>query len=266
MKNQIIIRGASEHNLQSVDLEVPHHSLVVVTGVSGSGKSSLAFDTICREGQRRYLESFSSYARQYLGKMGRPAVDHISGLSPALSIDQKTVVRNPRSTVGTLTELYDYLRLLYAKLGVAYCAECGERLTSQTPEQITEQLISRYQGQSFAVLAPIIEGHKGEYRRELTQLVQDGFDQVRIDGEMLALDPMPILDAQVVHDIDVMIEAFQSGDATSAKLLAAVEKGLRVGSDAIKILIDDRLERFYAKLACASCGAATVEIAPANKP
>ncbi len=262
MENKIIIRGAQENNLKGVDLEIPHQNLIVVTGVSGSGKSSLAFDTICREGQRRYLESFSSYARQYLGKLGRPTVEHISGLSPALAIDQKTVVRNPRSTVGTLTELYDYLRLLYAKLGEAFCVECGHKLTSQTAEQITERLLTRYQSQDFILLAPVVDGHRGEYRRELSQLSRDGFKRVRIDGDLLDLEPMPVIDAAVVHEIEVVIEVFLTGTVIQANLLHAVEKTLRIGRDVIKVLAGDYLDRYCARLACPDCGASTEEIGP----
>ncbi|MCK4302771.1 MAG: excinuclease ABC subunit UvrA, partial [Candidatus Eisenbacteria sp.] len=256
------IRGAREHNLQAVDVALPHHALIVITGVSGSGKSSLAFDTICREGQRRYLESFSSHARQFLGKLGRPAVDHISGLSPTLSIDQKTVVRNPRSTLGTLTELYDFLRLLFGKLGVAHCPECGALLAALSPERISEALLKRFAGEEILLLAPIVEGHRGQYRRELERLRRDGFSEVRIDGELLPTDPTPIPESQKVHEIEVVVGHITMSVGNHDTLLRGIEQSLRIGGRVLKVLCNERIERFSSANTCPQCGAGFPEIGP----
>jgi len=183
----LIVRGAREHNLKGVDVSIPRGALTTITGVSGSGKSSLAFDTIYREGQRRFLESLSSYARQFLGGIDRPAVEHVEGLSPAVSIDQKTVSRNPRSTVGTITEIYDYLRLLYARLGTPGCPECGKPVRAQSPEAIVERVLRDFDGARAILLAPMVRDRKGEYRKELNSLLRDGFVRARIDGEIVSL-------------------------------------------------------------------------------
>jgi excinuclease ABC subunit A len=262
MERKIIIRGAEENNLRSVDLEIPHRSLTVVTGVSGSGKSSLAFDTVCREGQRRYLESFSTYTRQLLGKMGRPAVAHISGLAPALAIDQKTVVRNPRSTVGTLTELYDYLRLLFAKVGSAECVECGKQLTATTAEGICEALKIRWQGQEITLCGQIIDGHRGEYRRELMRLRSEEFSEVLINGRLRRLDPLPELKPDRRQTIDVVVGRCHVVLAKRKDLEALVERALQIGSGVLKVLIDDQIVRYSTALACEACGAEVPEIGP----
>jgi excinuclease ABC subunit A len=186
--DKIIIKGAREHNLKNVNAEIPRDSLVVITGVSGSGKSSLAFDTLYAEGQRRYVESLSAYARQFLEQMDKPDVDSIEGLSPAISIEQKTVSRNPRSTVGTVTEIYDYLRLLFARIGVPHCYQCGNRIQAQTSQQIIDALMNTADGTRMTILAPIVRGRKGEYRRELEHFARQGFLRVRIDGEIRSLD------------------------------------------------------------------------------
>ena len=185
--NMIAVRGAREHNLQDVDIDLPRDQLVVLTGLSGSGKSSLAFDTIYAEGQRRYVESLSSYARQFLGQMDKPDVDFIEGLSPAISIDQKSASRNPRSTVGTITEIYDYLRLLYARIGIPHCPKCGRVITRQTPQQIVDRVLQLPEGTRFQVLAPVVRGRKGEYEGMLAELAKQGFTRARIDGEIVEL-------------------------------------------------------------------------------
>jgi excinuclease ABC subunit A len=182
--DRISIRGAREHNLKNISLEIPRDQLVVITGLSGSGKSSLAFDTIYAEGQRRYVESLSAYARQFLGQMDKPDVDHIEGLSPAVSIDQKTTSKNPRSTVGTVTEIYDYLRLLYARIGVPHCPTCGTPIERQTSDQIVDRILDLPEGTKFQVLAPVVKGRKGEYGKLLEDLKREGFARARVDGQV----------------------------------------------------------------------------------
>ena len=187
MNDKIIIKGAKEHNLKNIDLEIPRNKLVVITGLSGSGKSSLAFDTLYAEGQRRYVESLSSYARQFLGLMEKPNVERIEGLSPAISIDQKTTSKNPRSTVGTVTEIYDYIRLLYARIGVPYCPNCHTKIEKQSIDQIIDNIMSLPEGTKIQVLAPVVRGRKGEFTKQLEGYQKDGFVRVRIDGEIYEL-------------------------------------------------------------------------------
>src|SRR5689334_5817855 len=202
----IRIRGAREHNLKNVDLELPRERLVVFTGLSGSGKSSLAFDTLYAEGQRRYVESLSAYARQFLGVMDKPDVDYIEGLSPAISIDQKSASHNPRSTVGTVTEIYDYLRLLYARVGHPHCPKCGRAIAGQTAEQIIDQVMALPEGTRFTVDAPVVRGRKGEYRELFEQLRADGFTRVSVDGRQHMLDEPIDLDKQIRHTINVVVD------------------------------------------------------------
>ena len=199
MNDSLIIRGAREHNLKGVSLDLPRNQMIVFTGLSGSGKSSLAFDTIFAEGQRRYVESLSSYARQFLGQMDKPDVDFIEGLSPAVSIDQKSTSRNPRSTVGTVTEVYDYLRLLYSRAGVQHCPTCDAVVASQTPQQIVDQVRALPEGTRFQVLAPVVRGRKGEYSELLTELQGRGFSRVRVDGETHRLGEVPELNKKLKH-------------------------------------------------------------------
>ena len=194
--DKLIIQGAREHNLKDVNLELPRDSMIVFTGLSGSGKSSLAFDTIFAEGQRRYVESLSSYARQFLGQMDKPDVDFIEGLSPAVSIDQKSTSRNPRSTVGTITEIHDYLRLLYARAGVAHCPECGARIQAQTPQQIVDRVRTMDEGTRFQVLSPVVRGRKGEYQDLIDELRSEGYTRAIIDDEMVRLENAPKLEMQ----------------------------------------------------------------------
>src|SRR6266702_3839621 len=204
--DQIVISGAREHNLKDVSLALPRNALVVITGLSGSGKSSLAFDTIYAEGQRRYVESLSAYARQFLGQMDKPDVDSIEGLSPAISIDQKTTSRNPRSTVGTITEIYDYLRLLWARIGHPHCHICGKPIAGQSTEQVIDQVMDLEESTRFMVLAPVVRGRKGEYGKALEELRAEGFTRVKVDGELRRLEEDIVLDKKYKHDIAVIVD------------------------------------------------------------
>src|SRR6184192_2405591 len=203
---QIRIRGAREHNLKNIDVDLPRDRLVVFTGLSGSGKSSLAFDTIYAEGQRRYVESLSAYARQFLELMQKPDLDSIEGLSPAISIEQKTTSRNPRSTVGTVTEIYDYMRLLWARIGVPYSPATGLPIESQTVSQMADRILALPEGTRLFLLAPIVRGRKGEYRKELAELQRKGFQRVKVDGRLYDLADVPTLDKKLKHDIDVVVD------------------------------------------------------------
>ncbi|MEW6229242.1 MAG: excinuclease ABC subunit UvrA, partial [Bacillota bacterium] len=200
-KQQIIVRGARQHNLKNIDVEIPRDKLVVITGLSGSGKSSLAFDTIYAEGQRRYVESLSAYARQFLGQMDKPDVDYIEGLSPAIAIDQKSGSRNPRSTVGTVTEIYDYLRLLFARIGKPHCPNCGKPITQQTVQQIVDQVMALGEGARIQVLSPVIRGKKGEHRKVIEDIRKDGFVRVRVNGEVHGVDEDFSLERYKIHTI-----------------------------------------------------------------
>src|SRR3712207_7687231 len=202
----LVVSGAREHNLKDVTVALPRDALVVITGLSGSGKSSLAFDTIYAEGQRRYVESLSAYARQFLGQMDKPDVDSIEGLSPAISIDQKTTSRNPRSTVGTVTEIYDYLRLLWARIGKPHCHNCGRPIAAQSAEQIIDRIMETEDGTRFMVLAPIVRGRKGEYGKQLEELRGEGFTRVKVNGELRMLDEEIKLDKRYKHDIAVVVD------------------------------------------------------------
>src|ERR687893_478377 len=202
----IVVTGAREHNLKDVTVELPREALVVITGLSGSGKSSLAFDTIYAEGQRRYVESLSAYARQFLGQMDKPDVDSIEGLSPAISIDQKTTSRNPRSTVGTVTEIYDYLRLLWARIGHPHCHNCGRPITAQSAEQIIDQVMALAEGTRFMVEAPVVRGRKGEYGKLFEELRAEGYTRVKVDGELRRLEEDIVLDKKFKHDIAVVVD------------------------------------------------------------
>src|SRR5215471_11217880 len=202
----ISIRGAREHNLKNIDLEIPRDRLVVLTGLSGSGKSSLAFDTIYAEGQRRYVESLSAYARQFLEMMQKPDVDQIDGLSPAISIEQKTTSRNPRSTVGTVTEIYDYMRLLWARVGVPYSPATGLPIESQTISQMVDRVMALPEGTRLYLLAPVVRGRKGEYRKELADYMKRGFQRVKVDGKMMELDEVKPLNKNLKHDIEIVVD------------------------------------------------------------
>lgn len=235
MTDSLIVRGAREHNLKGVDLDLPRNKMIVFTGLSGSGKSSLAFDTIFAEGQRRYVESLSSYARQFLGQMDKPDVDFIEGLSPAVSIDQKSTSRNPRSTVGTITEVYDYLRLLYARAGVQHCPKCDAVISSQTPQQIVDQILDFGQGTRFQVLAPMVRGRKGEYLDLFEDLRSRGFSRVRVDGQLRRLDEEIKLAKTRKHDIDVVVDRMVVKDSARSRMSDSVETALELAQGLVVI-------------------------------
>jgi len=259
----IVVRGAREHNLKNIDVDIPRDRLVVVTGLSGSGKSSLVFDTIYAEGQRRYVESLSAYARQFLAQMEKPDVDFIGGLSPAISIEQKSTSHNPRSTVGTVTEIWDYLRLLFARIGIPHCFNCGKPIEQQTSSQIVDRVLALGDGAKLSVLAPIARGKKGEYRRELERLRKDGFARVQIDGEQHELSEEISLDKKKKHDIDVYVDRLVLKDGVRPRLADAVELALKLGEGLVSIAQAGKppltlSERF----ACVDCGVSYPEISP----
>jgi excinuclease ABC subunit A len=259
----IQIRGAREHNLTGFDLDIPRDQLVVITGLSGSGKSSLAFDTIYAEGQRRYVESLSAYARQFLGQMNKPDVDHIEGLSPAVSIDQKTTSKNPRSTVGTVTEIYDYLRLLYARIGIPHCPVCGREIRKQTPDQIVDRILELPEGTKFSVLAPIVKGRKGEYGKLFDDLKREGFLRVRVDKEMRTLDEQIVLDKKYKHSIDVVVDRLALKDGIRSRLADSIETALRLAEGTVLVAIVDGEELSFSQaLACPVHGVSMDELAP----
>ena len=226
MHKSISVRGAREHNLKDIDVDLPRDSLVVITGLSGSGKSSLAFDTIYAEGQRRYVESLSAYARQFLELMQKPDVDSIEGLSPAISIEQKTTSRNPRSTVGTVTEIYDYMRLLWARVGIPYSPATGLPIESQTVSQMVDRILTMAEGTRLYLLAPIVRGRKGEYRKELADLRKRGFQRVKIDGELYEIDEAPALNKKLKHDIEVVVDRLVIRDGLGNRIADSVETAL----------------------------------------
>lgn len=257
MHDQLIVRGAREHNLKGVDLDLPRDSMIVFTGLSGSGKSSLAFDTIFAEGQRRYVESLSSYARQFLGQMDKPDVDFIEGLSPAVSIDQKSTSRNPRSTVGTITEIHDYLRLLFARAGVAHCPVCGARIQAQTPQQIVDRVRSLPEGTRFQVLSPVVRGRKGEYQDLLEELKASGYVRAIVDGQLLRLEDVPPLEKKLKHTIEVVVDRLVVREGVRQRLTDSVETALRL-SDGLVIIdcidldesVPDRRRKYSEKRSC----------------
>ena len=258
----IRVQGARVHNLKNISLDIPRDKLVVITGVSGSGKSSLAFDTLYAEGQRRYVESLSAYARQFLGMMERPDVDAIEGLSPAISIEQKTTSRNPRSTVGTITEVYDYLRLLFARIGQPYCYACGAAITSQPASVIIDQLAALAEGTRLQLLAPIARSKKGEFTKELAQAAKDGFVRVRIDGEVMALEDVPPLKKQIKHDIALVVDRLVIRDGVRTRLADSVETALRYGEGVLLALVGDEEMLFSERCACADCGISYPDLEP----
>ncbi len=262
--DSIVIRGAREHNLKNIDVVVPRNKFVVITGVSGSGKSSLAFDTIFAEGQRRYVESLSAYARQFLEQMEKPDVDSIEGLSPAISIEQRTTSRNPRSTVGTVTEIYDYLRLLYASIGVPHCTNCGQEIRPQTIQQMVDRLLTLAPGTKFTILAPYVRGKKGEYRKQMLQMVKEGFTHAIVDGEEVELSSPPNLDKQKKHTIDIRIDRIVVKEGIGQRLADSLETATRVTKGLVKILYqaDKREELMSQSYACPDCGVSIGEITP----
>ena len=266
MSQTIRVQGARVHNLKNLSVEIPRDQLVVFTGLSGSGKSSLAFDTIYAEGQRRYVESLSSYARQFLGQMEKPDVDFIEGLSPAISIDQKSASRNPRSTVGTITEIHDYMRLLFARIGLPHCPNCGRAVTRQTSQQIVDQVLAREAGERFMVLATVVEGRKGEYSTLLNELAAQGFSRVRVDGTILELADRESLTLARYeqHTIDVVLDRLTVKASSRQRLTESVEAALKLTKGLVSFLYTDTDEQvqFSEKLACAQCGLSFTELAP----
>jgi len=262
--DSIIIRGAREHNLKNIDVVIPRNKFVVITGVSGSGKSSLAFDTIFAEGQRRYVESLSAYARQFLEQMEKPDVDSIEGLSPAISIEQRTTSKNPRSTVGTVTEIYDYLRLLYASIGVPHCTKCGQEIRPQTIQQMVDRLTGLPAGTRFTVLAPYIRGKKGEYRKQMMQMVKEGFTRAIVNGAMVELADPPVLDKQKKHTIDIVIDRLAAKEGFEQRLADSLEVATRVSKGLVKILYaeDGREELLSQNYSCPDCGISIGEVTP----
>jgi len=259
----IVIRGAREHNLKEVDLELPRGKLIVFTGVSGSGKSSLAFDTIYAEGQRRYVESLSSYARQFLGQMEKPDVDHIEGLSPAISIDQKSATRNPRSTVGTITEIYDYLRLLFARIGTVHCPECGRPIRRQAPQQIIEALAGLPYETRLTLLAPLVRGRKGEHQKLLEDLRKQGYVRVRVDGEVRDLDEEIRLERNRRHDLEVVVDRLVVRPSSQRRLADSVETALRLSGGTLIALSDDEEEHVFSEdFSCPTCNISIPEVEP----
>jgi excinuclease ABC subunit A len=280
--NMIIIKGACEHNLKCIDVEIPRDQLVVITGISGSGKSTLAFDTIYAEGQRRYVESLSAYARQFLEQMEKPDVESIEGLSPAISIEQKTTSKNPRSTVGTVTEIYDYLRLLFARVGHPHCTSCGKEITSQTVSQMVDQIMILPVGSKLSLLSPMIRGRKGEYKKELNQLRKEGFTRVIVDGQMRELSEEIELDKKKKHDIDIVVDRIVVKEGVQRRLADSLETALHHAEGVVKVSVaaaasddtpgepksvrkkqeKDRELIFSEKLACVECGISYQEITP----
>jgi excinuclease ABC subunit A len=271
MSDAIVVRGAREHNLKNVDLELPRDRLIVFTGLSGSGKSSLAFDTIYAEGQRRYVESLSAYARQFLGQMDKPDVDFIEGLSPAISIDQKSASRNPRSTVGTITEIYDYLRLLYARIGVPHCPNCGRLITRQTPQQIVDRVLQLPEGTRFQVLAPVVRGRKGEYQRLVDELAGQGYTRARVDGELIDLPAKLKLERYEQHTIEVVVDRLVRRSGIERRLTDSLETALKLAEGVAEVEIvpkdgegEAETLTFSEHLACTHCGLSFEELAPRN--
>ncbi len=263
MNKNIVIKGAREHNLKNIDIEIPRDKLVVFTGLSGSGKSSLAFDTIYAEGQRRYVESLSSYARQFLGQMEKPDVDYIDGLSPAISIDQKTTSRNPRSTVGTVTEIYDYLRLLYARIGIPHCTKCGREITQQTVDQIVDAVMSLDDKTKIQVMSPIVRGRKGEYVKELDNIRKSGFVRVRVDGSVFDLSEEIKMDKNKKHNIEVIVDRLIIKSDIKSRLTDSIETATRLSDGVVIIDIAGEREELYSlNYACPEHGAVIEEMSP----
>src|SRR5256885_1669765 len=268
-KDMLVIKGAREHNLKDISLELPRGKLIVFTGLSGSGKSSLAFDTIYAEGQRRYVESLSSYARQFLGQMEKPDVDFIEGLSPAISIDQKSTSRNPRSTVGTITEVYDYLRVLFARVGRPHCYNCGRPIGRQTPEQIVDQVMELPEGTRFQVLAPVVRGRKGEYEKLLQDLARKGYPRARIDGEVRDLAEPIRLPRNFKHTIEVVVDRLVAKPDIRRRVADSIEQALELAEGIASVAVvthegHEEVQTFSQKLACTYCGLSFDELAPRN--
>ncbi len=258
----IVVVGAAEHNLRHINVEIPKNSMTVVTGVSGSGKSSLVFDTIFAEGQRRFVESLSPYARQFLGMLEKPKVDYMSGLSPSISIDQKSVGRNPRSTVGTITEIYDYLRLLFARVGTPHCPSCGKKIEPQTSQQIVDRVLEMKEGTSIQILAPIVRGRKGEYRKEFRDLLKRGFVRARVDGEVIDIEDGLSLDRYFEHTIEVIVDRLSVKDSERGRISEAVETSLNMAEGVVTIVTPEGDITLSEQFACVDCGISLPEMEP----
>ena len=262
MRDEIVIRGAREHNLKNLNLTIPRDKLIVFTGLSGSGKSSLAFDTIYAEGQRRYVESLSSYARQFLGQMEKPDVDTIEGLSPAISIDQKSTSNNPRSTVGTVTEIHDYLRLLYARIGIPHCPKCGRVIRRQTVDEVVEQVMAFGEGARVQIIAPAVRGRKGEHVKLLEQIQKDGYVRVKVDGEIYDIADVPKLDKKLKHTIDVIVDRIVVRAGAESRLAGSLETAFAFGAGLAKVEHNGEEQLFSENYACPDCGGSIEELTP----
>ena len=264
MQDTISIRGARENNLKNISLELPRDKLVVLTGLSGSGKSSLAFDTIYAEGQRRYVESLSSYARMFLGQMDKPDVDQIDGLSPAISIDQKTTSKNPRSTVGTVTEIYDYLRLLWARVGMPHCPKCGREIKRQTVDQIVDQILTLPEGTRFQLLAPVIRGKKGEHQKVFEDARKGGFARVRVDGAVYDLTEEIALEKNKKHHIEIVVDRLVMRGDLAKRLTDSIETACHLSGGLVLLhqVADDSVTLFSQNYACDDCGVSMPELSP----
>ncbi|MGD9124197.1 MAG: excinuclease ABC subunit UvrA, partial [Desulfarculaceae bacterium] len=268
MLKNIIVRGAKQHNLKNIEVKMPRDKLVVITGLSGSGKSSLAFDTIYAEGQRRYVESLSAYARQFLERMDKPDVESIEGLSPAIAIEQKTTSKNPRSTVATVTEIYDYLRLLFARAGTPHCPSCGRIIRSQSPQEIVDRLQGLEPDSRLTLLAPVVTRRKGEHKAVFARLLKDGFVRARVDGSLCDLSQAPALERNKKHSIEAVIDRIVIKQGVSRRLTDSVELALRMGEGLLIAWIHgkdgdpDQEELFSEHLACDQCGISLPELTP----
>jgi excinuclease ABC subunit A len=263
---KLVVRGARQHNLKNINVEIPRNTLTVITGLSGSGKSSLAFDTIYAEGQRRYVESLSAYARQFLDQMERPDVDVIEGLSPSIAIEQKTTTRSPRSTVGTITEIYDYLRVIYSAIGVPHCPQCGKPIARQSSEQIVQAILNGDLAKTddrIMILAPMVRGRKGAYRKELEKLAQDGYLRARINGELVPLDETPVLDKRKNHTIEVVIDRLLVKPGIAGRLEQSIATALKLAAGLVTVsIVGGKDHVFSEKLACPDCGISVPQLEP----
>ena len=266
-QDKMVIKGAREHNLKNIDLTIPRDKLIVFTGLSGSGKSSLAFDTIYAEGQRRYVESLSSYARMFLGQMEKPNVDSIDGLSPAISIDQKTTSKNPRSTVGTVTEIYDYLRLMYARIGIPHCPVCGRPIEQQTVDQIVDKVLSLPEGSRIQVLAPVVRARKGEHQKEFEAAARSGFVRVRVDGNLYETTEEIKLEKNKKHNIEIVVDRLVIKESVRSRLADSIETASSLtGGLTIIDVIDGEELLFSQSYACPDHGVSIPELTPACSP
>ena len=262
-RKYIRVRGAKEHNLKGIDIDIPRDEFVVLTGLSGSGKSSLAFDTIYAEGQRRYMESLSSYARQFLGQMEKPQVESLEGLPPAISIDQKSTNRNPRSTVGTVTEIYDYLRLLYARAGIPHCPKCGRDIRRQTVDEMVDRIMEMEERTKFQILAPVVRGRKGRHEKVLEAAKKSGYVRVRVDGNMYELTEEITLDKNIKHNIEIIVDRLSVRDGIEKRLNDSIDNALKLGNGMMIVdVIDGESVTFSQNFACPDCGISVEEIQP----